>query len=579
MEKGVSEQMFDAFIENPQDFLKSLAFHRERSWFEELISWVDNPGEYRKRPSLVYMTYLLSTNDIDIVDDPSEVKYGFYQTKCYCKKIDTEPIYFCREIWAHYLLLHPACINIVAFDFSKMLLLTPYCNQGNMESFQFSSFEEKIKLLYTVLKALKHFHDCDLIHRDIKPSNVFIERNGFCMAYLSDFGISRPVMHDKTTSNVKSEDYCHPEYRFGGDSFFYEHKHDYYSMLITIIHSMLKKAPTKLKDRYSTAYDEQSLSRYRILKAAYDKKDNLVYDDLENIFKSYSQDMKINLSSVDNLLRKLKKTCFQRRYGVFNSTILSLKIQYRKEYGLDQIQKINDLEYNRQEYDTTDEYFYLPVHPTMHILDKEKYLSKQMIPISTVVSIAQGISIEDSEEFLIVIDATIPNLIIFSRVFIQIDHESFNNVFVEDYVICEKIEENYLCQSFLQARATNLISRVEIIGDFNYSFLSPYHVTHHNSIIFSKPILYVDILPYDIEAIWIAEKNNVNQKTVIHAKSMLPAFGVLKTYGNASIYLLYKNTKILEHKIETENGSDISFTKISVNVLGVMPKNPFSFQF
>lgn len=49
-------------------------------------------------------------------------------------------------------------------------------------------------VVYKVALALEHVHDRGWIHRDVKPSNILIDADG--EPYLTDFGISRPIMHE-----------------------------------------------------------------------------------------------------------------------------------------------------------------------------------------------------------------------------------------------------------------------------------------------------------------------------------------------------------------------------------------------
>lgn len=58
-----------------------------------------------------------------------------------------------------------------------------------IEQRRFVPFEQKLKIIADVSKALNHAHTMGVIHRDIKPGNIRINRNG--EAKILDFGLAR----------------------------------------------------------------------------------------------------------------------------------------------------------------------------------------------------------------------------------------------------------------------------------------------------------------------------------------------------------------------------------------------------
>lgn len=45
------------------------------------------------------------------------------------------------------------------------------------------------RVLYEVLQALAHVHDCGVVHRDVSPENILLSKDG--AVKLSDFGLSK----------------------------------------------------------------------------------------------------------------------------------------------------------------------------------------------------------------------------------------------------------------------------------------------------------------------------------------------------------------------------------------------------
>ncbi|PAV65546.1 hypothetical protein WR25_00825 isoform D [Diploscapter pachys] len=65
-------------------------------------------------------------------------------------------------------------------------------------------------LVYQLLCAIRHLHNCGIIHRDLKPSNIAI--NADCTLKVLDFGLARRMVHDsQMTSYVVTRNYRAPE--------------------------------------------------------------------------------------------------------------------------------------------------------------------------------------------------------------------------------------------------------------------------------------------------------------------------------------------------------------------------------
>mmetsp|Transcript_29501 Transcript_29501/g.44837 ORF Transcript_29501/g.44837 Transcript_29501/m.44837 type:complete len:122 (+) Transcript_29501:288-653(+) len=54
--------------------------------------------------------------------------------------------------------------------------------------------EHIIKVLYSLLCALKFVHQANIMHRDVKPANLLFQKN--CHVVLCDFGLARTTMGD-----------------------------------------------------------------------------------------------------------------------------------------------------------------------------------------------------------------------------------------------------------------------------------------------------------------------------------------------------------------------------------------------
>lgn len=77
--------------------------------------------------------------------------------------------------------------------------------------------EVALDLIDQVAAGLADAHAAGLVHRDIKPANVLLRRGPQIRAYLTDFGIARPIGAEATaTGTVGTPAYLAPELHTGG---------------------------------------------------------------------------------------------------------------------------------------------------------------------------------------------------------------------------------------------------------------------------------------------------------------------------------------------------------------------------
>lgn len=113
---------------------------------------------------------------------------------------------FEREAKALAKLTHP---NIVAItDYGehdeKPYLVMPYLPGGTLKQRLGKSipWEDSVRLLIPIARALHYAHQQGIIHRDVKPSNILITQSGEPM--LTDFGVAKIILADEETSDLTS---------------------------------------------------------------------------------------------------------------------------------------------------------------------------------------------------------------------------------------------------------------------------------------------------------------------------------------------------------------------------------------
>jgi cyclin-dependent kinase-like len=128
-----------------------------------------------------------------------------------------------REISALNSLSHDNIVKLfeVFRDDGKICLIFEYVDHTVLQDIDITPqglpTERVRKLMYQMLKSVKHMHDHNYIHRDIKPENLLISKNGILK--LCDFGFARELMHHYTgailTDYVSTRWYRAPELLVG----------------------------------------------------------------------------------------------------------------------------------------------------------------------------------------------------------------------------------------------------------------------------------------------------------------------------------------------------------------------------
>tara|TARA_R110002073_G_scaffold279026_1_gene443135 strand:- start:422914 stop:425649 length:2736 start_codon:yes stop_codon:yes gene_type:complete len=106
---------------------------------------------------------------------------------------------------------------------SYPVLIMEYAGEGTLKDISSKQLtaENLDEIIASVIKATGYLHSQGVIHRDLKPGNVLFskDRNGKLVAKITDFGISKDVLGDKTieqsfTEGVGTPHYMAPEQFF-----------------------------------------------------------------------------------------------------------------------------------------------------------------------------------------------------------------------------------------------------------------------------------------------------------------------------------------------------------------------------
>ena len=133
----------------------------------------------------------------------SKVYYGIHKSKNQevgIKKIgfdqleDKLKVRAIKEISILQSINHPNIIKLYdyKFDRNKLLLITEYCNGGNLTDWikkENKTSQEVLSVIKQILEGINYLHTNKIIHRDIKPQNILIQEP--LIVKICDFGFSQ----------------------------------------------------------------------------------------------------------------------------------------------------------------------------------------------------------------------------------------------------------------------------------------------------------------------------------------------------------------------------------------------------
>ena len=130
---------------------------------------------------------------------------------------------FVREARAQAALVSEHVVHVYAHgeDAGRLWIATQLVPDGDLgillRQYGAPPTEVALDLIDQVAAGLTDAHAAGLVHRDIKPANVLLRRGPRIRAYLSDFGIARPIGDETTaTGTVGTPAYLAPELHTGG---------------------------------------------------------------------------------------------------------------------------------------------------------------------------------------------------------------------------------------------------------------------------------------------------------------------------------------------------------------------------
>lgn len=99
---------------------------------------------------------------------------------------------------------------------SYPVIVMEYATDGTLIDFLKTRPEQGVilKLIKDIISGLSYLHSEGLVHRDLKPANVLVSRNrrGEPVAKITDFGISRDLLTEKTIEQSMTEGVGTPHY-------------------------------------------------------------------------------------------------------------------------------------------------------------------------------------------------------------------------------------------------------------------------------------------------------------------------------------------------------------------------------
>jgi eukaryotic-like serine/threonine-protein kinase len=128
---------------------------------------------------------------------------------------------FEREAKALARLTHANIVNVTDYGEEEGLpfLAMPYLPGGTLKeklrNEGKANWQDAVRLLLPIAKALAYAHDEEMVHRDVKPANILITRSGDPM--LTDFGIAKIIDEEATMdltgtrATVGTPEYMAPE--------------------------------------------------------------------------------------------------------------------------------------------------------------------------------------------------------------------------------------------------------------------------------------------------------------------------------------------------------------------------------
>jgi serine/threonine protein kinase/LysM repeat protein len=157
---------------------------------------------------------------------------------------------FEREAKALAQINHPNIVKVIDYGEykSKPFLVMPYLEGGTLKALMQARgalpWQEAVRLLLPISKALAYAHQHGMIHRDVKPSNVLITDSGEPM--LSDFGVTK-IIEDEATVDltgtnaaIGTPEYMAPEQ---ATSKSIDHRADIYSLGIVFYEMVTGRKP------------------------------------------------------------------------------------------------------------------------------------------------------------------------------------------------------------------------------------------------------------------------------------------------------------------------------------------------